>query len=211
MHRADAALVVGGHGNGLEHALDLVVGEALGGQPLARTPADQLLRARAGGHPLGLDPGEGPGAALGDDRGSIQGVDLLGAKARYRRRDRLGIARGNRHLRAQAFLLLANPAGDVGGQLLGAQGLAQHDLVDGAVDHLLEARHVDAGLAWVEVDEALQLGEEVTAGGVGGGASGGPPGPSPRPPAARAGPPGPYLPFSPPRAPPGAGRPPSWG
>src|SRR6476659_8916700 len=49
-------------------------------------------------------------------------------------------------------------------ELLGAKRLAEHHLVDGRVDDLLEARHVDARLAGVEVDEALQLGEEVVAG-----------------------------------------------
>ena len=52
----------------------------------------------------------------------------------------------------------------MGGEDLGAEGLAEHDLVDRLADDLLEARHVDAGLARVEVDEALELGvEEVLA------------------------------------------------
>ena len=45
------------------------------------------------------------------------------------------------------------------GELLGAQGLIEDDPVDRLVDDLLEARHVDAGLLRVEVDEALELGE----------------------------------------------------
>ena len=43
--------------------------------------------------------------------------------------------------------LLADALGDVGGELLGAKRLAEDDLVDRLVDDLLEARHVDAGLA----------------------------------------------------------------
>ena len=66
--RADAALVVGRDGDGREDALDLVVGEAVGGEALAGAPGDQLLGAGAGGHPLGLDAGEGAGAALGRRR-----------------------------------------------------------------------------------------------------------------------------------------------
>ena len=127
-------------------------------------PATQLLGAGAGGHPLGLDAGQGARAALGDDRRSAQRVDLLGREARGGGRDRLRIAGGDRHLGAEAVLLLANLLGDLGGELLGAQRLAEDDVVDRLVDDLLEARHVDAGLARVEVDEALELGEEVAAG-----------------------------------------------
>ena len=152
-------------GTAFKHALDLVVGESLGGESLPRAPADQLLGAGAGRHALGLDAGQGAGAALRDDRGAAQGVDLLSGQARGRGRDRLRIASGDRHLGAQALLLFANPSGDVSGELLGAQPLAEHHGVDGRVDDLLEARHVDARLARVEVDEALQLGEEVIAGG----------------------------------------------
>ena len=47
----------------------------------------------------------------------------------------------------------------MGGEGLGAEGLAEDDRVDRLVDDLLEARHVDPGLARVEVDEALELGE----------------------------------------------------
>ena len=43
------------------------------------------------------------------------------------------------------------------------QRLAEDDLVDRLVDDLLEARHVDAGLLRVEVDEALELGVEEAA------------------------------------------------
>ena len=66
-----------------------------------------------------------------------------------------------------AALALAHPLGDVGGQHLGAEGLAEHDLVDRLADDLLEARHVDAGLLRVEVDEALELGVEEVLGAVG--------------------------------------------
>src|SRR4030095_2022834 len=55
VERADAALVVSGHGDGLEHARDLVVGEAVRAEALLRAVHDELLRARAGGHALGLD------------------------------------------------------------------------------------------------------------------------------------------------------------
>ena len=65
---------------------------------------------------------------------------------RRRRRHRLRVARGDRDLGPQAALALAHPLGDVGGEHLGPEGLAEHDLVDRLADDLLEARHVDAGL-----------------------------------------------------------------
>ena len=74
--------------------------------------------------------------------------------------DRLRVARGQRDLGAQPVLALAHLLGDVGGQHLGLEGLAEDDLVDRLADDLLEARHVDAGLVRVEVDEALELGVE---------------------------------------------------
>src|SRR3954452_19553153 len=76
--RSDPALVVGRDWNGREHALDLVVREPLGRQPLTRMSGDELLRARAGGHPLGLDAGERSGAAFRHHGGAEEGVDLLG-------------------------------------------------------------------------------------------------------------------------------------
>ena len=145
-------------------ALDLLGPEALLGEPFAGEPGDHLLRAGAGGHALGLDPGQGARAALGVDRGAEEDVDLLGALAALRRLRRLRVAGGDRDLGAQPALALAHLLGDVGGQHLGLEGLAEHDLVDRLADDLLEARHVDAGLLGVEVDEALELGvEEVLA------------------------------------------------
>jgi len=53
---------------------------------------------------------------------------------------RLGVAGGEADLGAQAALALADALGDVGGELLGAEGgLAEDDLVDRLVDDLLEA------------------------------------------------------------------------
>ena len=71
--------------------------------------------------------------------------------------DRFRVARGQRDLGALAVLALAHLLGDVGGEHLGLEGLAEHDLVDRLADDLLEARHVDAGLPRFEVDEALHL------------------------------------------------------
>jgi hypothetical protein len=128
---------------------------------------DHLLRAGAGGHSLGLDAGQRPRALLGGDSGAEEDVDLLGALAALRGRHDLRIARGDRDLGPQPALALAHLLGDVGGQDLGLEGLAQHDLVDRLADDLLEAGHVDAGLLGVEVDEALELGVEEVLGAVG--------------------------------------------
>ena len=96
-----------------------------------------------------------------DDRGAEQRVDLLRGQRRGGRRHRFRVAGRDRHLGAQAVLLLADCVGDLRGEVLGAQRLAEDDLVDRLVDDLLEARHVDSRLARVEVDEAFELGEEV--------------------------------------------------
>ena len=64
VQRAEAALVVGRDGDVLEDALDLVVGEAVGEQPLARAAGDELLRARARGHALRGDADEPARAGL---------------------------------------------------------------------------------------------------------------------------------------------------
>ncbi len=137
------------------------------GELLARPGGDQLLRAGAGGHALGLYPGEGAGAALGGDRGAEQGVDLLSAVAGRGGGDRLGIAGGERDLGPQAALAVANALGDPGGERLGLERLGEDHLVDRLVDDLLEARHVDPGLLRVEIDVALHLGEEELAAAVG--------------------------------------------
>ena len=130
----------------------------MGGEPLARAVGDEPLGARAGGHALRLDAGQGAGPALRGDGGAEQRVELLRGGAGGGGGDRLGIAGGDRHLGAHPVLALAHAAGDVGREHLRLEGLAEHDLVDRLVEDLLEARHVDAGLLRVEVDEALELG-----------------------------------------------------
>jgi hypothetical protein len=68
------------------------------------------------------------------------------------------IAGGDRHLRAQHVLTLADLDGDPLGELLGLEAaLAEHHLADDVVDDLLEARHVRALLLRSEVDEAVEL------------------------------------------------------
>ena len=100
LQRRQPALVVGGHGHALR-------GCARSAPPRTR-PApgalahgrDQLLRARARGHPGGRDADHAARAVLEGDRSPVQRVDLLRGDARYRRRLVLGIARGDAHLGA---------------------------------------------------------------------------------------------------------------
>ena len=156
--RAEPALVVGGDRDRGEHALDLVVGEALLEQPLARGLLHQRLRARAGGHPGRGDADQAARAGAARHRGAVQRVDLLRRDARDRRRLVLRVARGDRDLGGLRVLALADLLGDVLGERLGAEaGLAEDHLADRVVDDLLEARHVRALLARAEVDEALEL------------------------------------------------------
>src|SRR3954470_12226732 len=157
---ADTALVVGGDRDQLDDPLDLLGAEAVAGEALAGESGDHLLRAGTGSHALGLDSGQGAGAALRGDGGAVEDVDLLGALGGLRRLRRLRIAGGDRDLGPLAPLALAHPLGDVGGQHLGLERLPEHDLVDRLADDLLEAGHMDAGLLRVEVDEALELGVE---------------------------------------------------
>jgi hypothetical protein len=65
-----------------------------------------------------------------------------------------------------AVLAVTHPLGDVRGERLGLEGLAEDDLVDRLVNDLLEARHVRALLMRAEVDVALELGVEELLGAV---------------------------------------------
>ena len=141
----------------IEHAGDLVVGEAVGRQALAGAVGHQLLRARAGRHALGLDPDQATRPSLGRDRRPEQRVDLLRRRFGDGGRLVLGVARRDPHLGAASLLAVAHALGDMRGQRLGLEGLAQDHLVDRLVDDLLEARHVRALLIRVEIDEAFEL------------------------------------------------------
>ncbi len=103
----------------------------------------------------------GLAAAIAD-----QPVHLLGGDVGDRGPLLHRVARRDRDLAAQGALALHDGPRDVLGQLLDAQGLAQHDLVDGLVHRLLEARHVDALLHRPQVAGARHLGLEEALGAV---------------------------------------------
>ena len=135
MQRAKAALVVGRDRDAGDDPLDLVLGEALRAEPLTGAGGDQLLRARAGGHPLGGDAEQAPRPALGADRGAVERVQLLGLDSRDRRRLVLGEPRLDVDLGAAGPLALADEIRDSLRQRLGAERrLAEHDLADRLVD-----------------------------------------------------------------------------
>src|SRR5918992_2336080 len=160
VQRADAALVVGGDGDRLEDAGDLVVGEAVLAQALLRALHHHLLRAGARGHALGLDADQPARAEVRRHGRAEQRVDLLRRHAGGGGWLVLRVARRDRDLGPGAVLTVAHALGDVGGERLRLEGLAEDDLVDRLVHDLLESRHVRALLLRPEVDVALELGVE---------------------------------------------------
>ena len=65
------------------------------------------------------------------------------------------VARRDPHLGPQRALALDDVRGDVLGELLDEERLADHDLLDRLLEQLGEARHVHALLRRVEIDGAV--------------------------------------------------------
>ncbi len=161
LQRAEPALVVCRDGHPSEDALDLILGEPIGEQALARAVSDELLRTGAGGHAGGRHPDDPPRAMLVGDGSAQERVDLLGTHSRDGCGLVLGVARRDRDFGAQGVLAGAHEFGDVLGQRLRPKrGLAEDDLADRLVDDLLEPRHMGALLAGAQVHEARQAREE---------------------------------------------------
>ncbi len=120
---ADAALVVGRDGHGVEDALDLARVEPVVEQALAGAIGEEPLGAGAGGHALGLDAGEGAGSPLGGDGDGVELVDLLRVEAGRGSLDGVRVASLDPDLGAAAALALAHLLGDVRGEVLGAERL----------------------------------------------------------------------------------------
>ena len=157
---AAGALVVGRDRDEAHDAVDLVLAEPVRAQVVRGLGLDEPLGARARVHALRGDADDAP-AGGGVGRGDAdQAVHLLGGDVGDGGALLDRIAGADGHLAAQRPLALDDGAGDPLGQRLHPQGLADDDLVDGLVDRLLEARHVDALLVRAQVAEARDLGVE---------------------------------------------------
>ena len=121
----------------------------------SRTP----LRAGARVDLHRLDPDDPPRRRARRSRKAHQRHQLLRAQPGHRGRALDRVTGGDLHLCAQRILALDDVAGDVLGQPLDEEHLADHELVDGFFEQLREARHVHALARRVEVDEAVDLGE----------------------------------------------------
>ena len=141
----------------LQDPLDVQLVETGLAQPLGRTLADEALGARAGVDPGRLDPDQPPGAVRRGAREPDQRDHLLRGQPRHRGLALDRIARLDAHLGAQGPLAFDDVGGDVLGELLDQQGLADHDLLDRLLEQLRKARHVHALLRLLEVDGAVDL------------------------------------------------------
>ena len=96
--------------------------------------------------------------ARGRRRDADQRVDLLRLQARDGRRARDGELGLDARVRAQRALALEHARGDVAGEVLDRERVADHDRLDRLGEQLGEARHVHALLGGVEIDRALDVG-----------------------------------------------------
>jgi hypothetical protein len=166
VQRADAALIVSGHRHASNTRAISSLGEPALAEALLRAVHDELLRARAGGHALGLDADDAARAALARHGGAVQRVDLLRALARGRGELVLGVAGGDRHLGAGALLAVADERGDVAASVSALN--ASESTTSSIASSMTSSKrgHVRALLLGAEVDEALELGVEELLGSV---------------------------------------------
>ncbi len=129
-------------------------------QALARSAAHEPLRARAGVDAPRLDADDAANAVGRGRRDPDQLRDLLRRQPGHRRLALERILGLDPHLGAQRVLALDDVGGDVLGEGLDEEGLADHDLVDRLAEELGKARHVHAFLARIEIDGARDLGGE---------------------------------------------------
>ena len=155
--RSAPALVVGGERDELQDPLDVELVEARLAEPLGRVLAHEPLRARAGVDPGRLDPDDPPRPLGGGRRQADQRDHLLRRQPRHRRFPLERIPRDDSHLGPQRALAAHDVRGDVLGQALDQQRLADHHLLDRLREELREARHVHALLARVEIDGAVDV------------------------------------------------------
>ena len=144
----------------LEDPLDVCTGETGVEQPVGGGAANEPLRTRAGHDPGGLDADDAAHASRRRAGDADEGRDLLrrepgdGCAARER------VLRLDPNLGAQRVLTVDDVPGDVLGEGLHEERLADHDLVDRLAEQLGEPRHMDAFLRGVEVDGAGDFGGE---------------------------------------------------
>ena len=144
----------------LQDPLDVELVEPRLAEPLRRVVAHEPLRAGAGVDSGRLDPDD-PARPLGRGRCEADQRDhLLGRQPRHRRLALERVARDDPHLGSQRALAPDDVRGDVLGKALDEQGLPDHDLLDRFLEELREARHVDALLARIEVDGAVDVGRD---------------------------------------------------
>src|SRR3954451_570427 len=154
------ALVVRGERDELEDAFDVSAVEARFGEAVRSFGADEALRARAGVDARRLHADDAPGGGSRGGGDPHESDELLRAESSYRSQPLDRVARGDLHLGAEGMLSLDDVARDALREVLDEQLLVDHDLVDGLLEDLGEARHVDAFLGWIEIDEALDVGRD---------------------------------------------------
>ena len=158
--RSLAALVVRRERDELEDALDVVVGEPCFEQAAGCRVADEPLRARARVDAPRLDADDAADALRRRGGDPDQLRDLLRRQVGDRRAALERVLRLDPHLGAKRALPLDDVRGDVLGERLDEERLADHDRVDRLAEQLREPRHVHALLGRIEVDGAGDLGRE---------------------------------------------------
>src|SRR5829696_9637827 len=154
--RPEPALVVRGDRHRLEHPLDLLAVEPLGGEASARLAGGHGLPARARRHALRLGTDQPPRRPLhGAGRGE-RGTQLLVRRARRGPLAQLGVARTQPDLGAARALDVAHALGDARGQPVERGRRPDHR----SLDRLVEARHVRAALVAAELDGAVDRDEQ---------------------------------------------------
>src|SRR5439155_17736259 len=154
----DPALVVGCERHELQDPVDVPLLEARLQQPAGGAVAHEPLRTRARVQPVSLDADRMPDPACRrgrdpDDLHRVRRPEAGDGRPALAREARL-----DRDLGPQRVLPLEDVRGDVLGELLREQRLADHDLLDRLLEQLRKARHVHALLRRVEVDGALDVG-----------------------------------------------------
>ena len=129
----------------------------------SRSAAESRTSPCAHGHalmPQRLDADDAAHALRRGGGDPDQLRDLLRRQVGDRRAALERVLRLDAHLGAERALPLDDVRGDVLGERLDEERLADHDRVDRLAEQLREPRHVDALLGGIEVDRARDLGGE---------------------------------------------------